>query len=100
MKITEEKIKEIQWLFMNTDMTVRGISKKTNCSYSCVRKYIIEIDEPTTRPKPVDMAQDGKNEWLRQNWNWVIPGKSRYKKVYKGQKGSLRTPMRPDGIFR
>ena len=50
--------------------------------------------------------------WLKTHWNWRSPkeqkeklkkereANSKYRVVYKGQTGHLRTPYRPDGKFK
>lgn len=44
-------------------------------------------------------------KWLNAHWHWKIenpPKKTtgKYRVVKKGEKGHLRTPYRPDGIFK
>lgn len=73
------------------------------------RQYILKV-ETMTATAPGDKERRWMMDWLLKNWRWKrkepdsprkrYNPKTGYRVVRKGEKGSLRTPYRPDRIWR
>lgn len=85
--------------------TLEKVSDTLNISVSTVKrikKMIQSIQQKSDIDWDFDPDADPEKErWLRKNWNWVIPKKTKKEKtVSVGYKSNFRTPYRPDGIWR
>lgn len=112
--VKPEVYKEIVRLWQEEGYTKTAISNELKKAYGTVLIVIIDyceknrIDEKTR--KPIDYCEDPLQQndykWLAKNWHWRLRKKPRllrkngYRVVYKGEKGHLRTPYRPDGVFK
>ena len=94
-RLTPEVRQEIIDLYVNQHMKMTEIMKRVQASFPTVRKVL------------EDYIEEKKSNAFHTFWGkWNVPKKSRvryrngYRVVYKGDQGHLRTPYRPDGIFR
>ena len=100
MRVSPEHRKEIEDMLWD-GIDTRIIAAKLKMSASIINSIRREMGL-------IEKAEETKltlYQWLRTHWNWKIenPPKKKtsgkYRVVKKGEKG-IRTPYRPDGIFR
>ena len=102
MRLTEEAKKKIIAMRRN-GATQKWIADKTGYSQATVRTVLVAngVDERLEHERAVD--------WIKEHWGpWKMPKKKKvreveyrngYRVVHVGDKG-IRTPYRPDGIWR
>lgn len=101
VKKSEAEIKEL----IDEGKPLGEIMKLTNAKPNYILKKAEQMaaaeDEETGKSQDVERL-------LKQKWHWVIPKDARlrfnpktgYRIVYVGERGNLRTPYRPDRIWR